>query len=270
MITAQFDLRFKVFILFSLFLLIEGFFFYYSYKLSYLCIDNFTFSIECASSFFKKGTNGFNSFVWGENGLVEIIQSLLLLCTIFYLLKIIKRLNKKISKKIFIYFFSLYFLGIIYFFFEEISWGQNIFQWQSNSFFLEHNNQGETNFHNISNLFNQLPRSLLIFWCSLSFLIFKVSTKFTQNNDYLKFVFPKKEIKYISTILILFVMPDLIIDKFNLNNDYGIQTYDINLYEIYTFISFNFIRLSEYQELIITFYLFNHALFFKKYLDHST
>ncbi len=32
---------------------------------------------------------------------------------------------------------------------EEISWGQRIFNRESNEFFLEHNIQGETNFHNL-------------------------------------------------------------------------------------------------------------------------
>jgi hypothetical protein len=32
---------------------------------------------------------------------------------------------------------------------EEISWGQRIFDWQSGSFFVEHNFQAETNLHNL-------------------------------------------------------------------------------------------------------------------------
>ena len=40
--------------------------------------------------------------------------------------------------------------------------------------------------------------------------------------------------------------------------------------DIYDFITFQFIRLSEYQELIFTFYLYNHALFFKKIIYFKT
>ncbi|KAA2312938.1 hypothetical protein DL237_16140 [Pseudooceanicola sediminis] len=32
---------------------------------------------------------------------------------------------------------------------EEVSWGQRIFDWQSGSFFVEHNFQAETNLHNL-------------------------------------------------------------------------------------------------------------------------
>ena len=39
-------------------------------------------------------------------------------------------------------------------FFEEISWGQHIFRWQTPSFFSNLNHQNETNIHNISSLFN--------------------------------------------------------------------------------------------------------------------
>ena len=90
---------------------------------------------------------------------------------------------------------------------------------------------------------------------------------------------PSDQLKYISMVLILFFLPDLIFDKLNLldqdMNHYHAEVLPnnlimINLTEKYEFLSFNFIRLSEYQELIFTFYLFNHASFFYKYLDHKS
>lgn len=43
---------------------------------------------------------------------------------------------------------------------EEISWGQRVFQWQTSSYFSEHNVQGETNLHNLN---TQLFQDVLFF-----------------------------------------------------------------------------------------------------------
>tara|TARA_B100001057_G_scaffold497546_1_gene601941 strand:+ start:362 stop:907 length:546 start_codon:yes stop_codon:yes gene_type:complete len=175
-----------------------------------------------------------------------------------------------------------YLLCILYFFFEEISWGQHFFKWDSSNFFLKYNNQNETNIHNISNIFDQLPRGLLTIWCGLSFLAYNFSNKFFSKQIYAKFIFPKNELKYISIILIIFFLPDFIIKKLNLHpghinlshgfivDEKGGLIFNVNISEIFDFISFNFIKLSEYQELIFTFYLLNHALFLKEYLNHKT
>lgn len=44
---------------------------------------------------------------------------------------------------------------------EEISWGQWIFHWQTPETWSKINYQGETNLHNTSRLFNQIPRRFL-------------------------------------------------------------------------------------------------------------
>ena len=169
----NFKLQFILFIIFTFFLLIEGFVYYFSYKLYYLCNENFTLSLECKNFLFTKNRTGFNSLIWDENGIVENIQVFLLFVTLFVLIKIIKKSKEYNLDKFFIYFLSIYFLLILYFFFEEISWGQHIFDWRTNKFFITYNNQHETNIHNISGLFDQRPRNGLILWCGFSFLCIK-------------------------------------------------------------------------------------------------
>jgi len=261
----------KIFIFFSILLLIEGFFYYYSHKLSYFCFNELAFTNDCKTkySIFDNKT-GFNPYLWNENRVVEIIQVLFLFFTIIVLLDIVKSIRKKNSDKKFCYILYLYLLCVLYFFFEEISWGQHIFKWESNSFFLTNNNQGETNIHNISNLFDQLPRGFLLIWCAFPFIIQKFIKLINLNEIYSKFIFPQKELKYLSFIVILFFLPDFIIDKTNLHPGHGIDTIGINKSDIYDFISFQYIRLSEYQELIFTYYLFNHAMFFKKFIYFKT
>ena len=55
----------------------------------------------------------------------------------------------------------VYTLGCIYFLGEEISWGQHLFGWSTPDAWLAFNDQQETNFHNTSALFDQVPRFLL-------------------------------------------------------------------------------------------------------------
>ncbi len=269
MFKYNYKLSLLLFIILSTLLIIEGFFHYYSYRLSYLCND-LSFSNQCSNILFDRNLTGFNPLIWNENRIVEILQTFLLVYSLFYIFKMIRKVKTIKLNKVFIYILYIYFISILYYFLEEISWGQHIFHWQSNDFFLKYNNQGETNIHNISNIFDQLPRTLLSIWCGLSFIAYKYFSNLKLNEYFYKFIIPSKNLKYISYILLLFILPDMIIDKLNLHPGYLKHTYSINLSEIYDFISFNFIRLSEYQELIFTFYIFNHSVFYNKYLDHKT
>ena len=180
---------------------------------------------------------------WSENKLVENIQSLLLLFSVIYFYLILKTLGYK--NKYLFYFFLIHFFGLIYFLGEEISWGQHFFHWESSNFFIEMNHQKETNLHNISNFFNEFPRSILLLWCSFSgfFVLY-----FKKIKKYSKLICPNKKLLLISITLIIFVFPDLIFSKFN-----------IEFNRITQRITFNFLRLSELQELIISFYFFIYS-----------
>lgn len=52
-------------------------------------------------------------------------------------------------------------LGVLYFAGEEASWGQHYFGWDTPEALAAVNAQAETNIHNISGLFDQVPRNLL-------------------------------------------------------------------------------------------------------------
>ncbi len=51
--------------------------------------------------------------------------------------------------------------GALYFGGEECSWGQNYFHWPTPEGWAKLNDQNETNLHNTSGLFDQVPRGLL-------------------------------------------------------------------------------------------------------------
>lgn len=53
------------------------------------------------------------------------------------------------------------FVGVLYLLGEETSWGQHYFRWGVDGWFADNNDQLETNLHNTSHLFDQLPRNVL-------------------------------------------------------------------------------------------------------------
>ena len=233
--------------------------------------------------FFTYGdqVGGWNLFIWNENGVIETIQAFILFITIGILLKLY--LNKKnlIQNKIIKVFIILNIIFLSYFFLEEISWGQHIFKFETFSFFLDenslfYNKQEETNFHNTSNLFNEIPRTLVIIWCSLSIIIF---TKFNIKNEYWRtIIIPSKKLMIISLLLLLFVLPDFIFENLNIIESNKFLTVEIVNYEkivklnylvmLKLILTFNFFRLSELQELIIVYYFFWHSIFlYKKIIE---
>mgnify|MGYP001406462445 CR=1 FL=1 len=268
----HFKISFLALIVLTLFLLVEGFFYYYSIKLSNFCIETLSFYKNCPGGtlldnyniFYEKKT-GFNPIIWNENAFIETLQIIFLFISINFFYKILRsKIIYKFQKKL-NYIFILYFFFLLYYFFEEISWGQHFFGWISPDFFMEHNNQKETNLHNISNLFDQLPRSLLSIWCGLSFVIVKFPFFYRSNKIYTYLIFPSKQLKKVSLLLIIFLLPDLTADLIGIEFD-NQTTIEINKADLYYFFTLNFIRLSEYQELIFTYYICFHSIYLKKYI----
>ena len=196
----------------------------------------------------------FDNF-WEENGFIENFQSLLLFLAILLLLKSYLKIKNFNFFKIFLF---IKFIALIYFLGEEISWGQHFFKWNSPSLFLELNNQKETNIHNISNLFDQLPRSLVMLWCMFCPLAFLLIKKI-MNLD-LFIIRPTFVLSHISILLFILIVPDLFVDKLNLHpghvDQFGKDIFEAKFYDL---ITFNFIRLSELHELIFAFYFFIYS-----------
>ena len=242
-------------ILSILFLLYEGLIYNYYQIFSYYYYSEFRYD-----------RGGYNPIFWEENGLVEFTQVIILVISIIILFKHIKLQIKNLSRSYQIILF-LYLLALIYYFFEEISWGQHLFFWNSPEFFLEFNSQKETNFHNISNLLNELPRTFLMLFCTISFIVYKL---ISSRLIYLKFlILPNSKLIYLSFLILLFVIPDFLIDIFNIEPFYyswEIEKHPFNFsIDLIQIISFNFVRLSELQELLFNLYILSHIYYLKKY-----
>jgi len=250
-----------LFIIFNLFLvtlLLEGFYHYYYYKIS-LIVDSIP----------VRASSGQNQIIWGENGLVETTQIIFIFFSIIYFFLFLKKKNIKLKvfDRLYIY---LYIIGLIYFFFEEISWGQHFFHWDTPNYFSEINHQNETNFHNTSHLFNELPRSLLTLWCIIPFISFDLLKGITNSRLFHHFYYPSDSLRKISILILIFYIPDLTLDKLNIYPEPSkplgdhFKTTDIKPREIADLITFNFIRLSELIELLFCYYILNHSYYFFK------
>jgi hypothetical protein len=282
----SFKLFYQIFLLFIFLLLFESYINHYHYFFdqiipldsSYNTLQKYTKSHREMAEITK--------LIWSENGLVENIQILFLFFSIIYFFNFLKKncqLNFRFSKILkYVFFF-----GIIYYFLEEISWGQHFFQWKSPVIFNQLNGQNETNLHNINNIFNQLPRNLIIIWSSLTFFI--VNFKFIQLNQSLSFfIYPSKNLKNISFLIIFFILSREIFQKFFdsaiiletvtiFENNSSNQTFwfewngekltndfYIVILVIVDFLKFNFLRYSELQELLFSYYIISHTYYLNK------
>ncbi len=95
---------------------------------------------------------------WGfvENGTVAILLPAVVLAAMIFIRR------KEIPRTVAVLILLLGF-GALFFAGEEVSWGQQWFRWDTPEWVKDHNRQDETNIHNMGNIFNNVPRSILSF-----------------------------------------------------------------------------------------------------------
>jgi len=191
---------------------------------------------------------------WSENGFIETVQAIFLLSAFFVIINCIKTTKVKNEKKILL----IICIGLFYYFGEEISWGQHYLDFNTPKSLINLNNQKEFNLHNISNLFDQLPRAFVFMFCGFNFIFIIIHKKiFKKSLKFSKFILPNNNLSFISILLLIISFPDFVNDKFDLNLGKHIGNY---WYEI---ITLNYIRFSELQELVFSFYFLNYSLALK-------
>lgn len=203
--------------------------------------------------------------VWGEeDGLVEYAQVLILFSVIVYLLFFFKKLKSYDFIKIFI---LIEILGICYFFFEEISWGQHFIKYTTPNFVKDLNHQGEFNLHNISSIFNELPRNLVFIWCAiLGPIILWTKPNIGKLN---LIILPSKKLVLLSLIILSFKVPEIIISSLDLIDYTKTNPLEDNysiLILFWRILSLDFIRISELHELMFAYYFLWHSIFLKSKL----
>jgi len=118
-----------------------------------LLIQLGSFQLDKKGEFFAK-------WIESESGFIENATALILIPAAFFALGIALRLYRQLGPLYLVWFASVA-LVCIGFAGEEISWGQHWLGWSSPDYFVEHNRQGETNFHNLNIHFGRIVKSLL-------------------------------------------------------------------------------------------------------------
>lgn len=186
-----------------------------------------------------------------EHGFIEISTFIILIIGITKGLHFLFTNSNLLEKKY--QLLCVFFLfGMFYFAAEEISWGQHLYNWETNEFFRAHNDQGETNFHNMSSWADQKPRLVL----EICVLIFGVIIPFFLNNNSpgIKlnqfknyFVLPKN-LLFVALIAILIKVPERL-------NDH-----------VFIGLIFSNIRYSEVQEMFFAYFM---MLYMFTYYDNN-
>ncbi|MGD2171924.1 MAG: hypothetical protein PVF80_07465 [Gammaproteobacteria bacterium] len=97
----------------------------------------------------------------GEAGFVELTTVLWLVIAIGFCISAMRIAGRLEIRGWLRAWLIIMILGSLYFGLEELSYGQHIFGWKAGETMSKLNDQQETNLHNISAVFDQLPRTLL-------------------------------------------------------------------------------------------------------------
>ena len=143
-------------------------------------------------------------YFYSEFGPVEIFQEVILFICLFLSVYILRKLRKEESKWLKIWM-CLASVACFYVAFEEISWGQTFFQWQTPEGWARINGQEETNIHNSSQLFNSVPRSLLEIAVLVGGVIIPSRMKFAPSKLPVKFaaIYPSQRIAFAGVITLI-------------------------------------------------------------------
>lgn len=192
---------------------------------------------------------GVTRFLVGdEQGFIEPATVIILLPAVYFGFQAVLYNEKPIGFIIRMWIL-LVTLACIYIAGEEISWGQQLFQWETPDFISRINDQKETNIHNINSWFDQKPRLLLELWVFAGGILMPVwrlwrNRKYSSDNWQFWF-WPSVTCLPTAILAILVKMPERLDNYFNI---YGIM----------------YLRYSELQEFYFALFLFIYLYSLKK------
>lgn len=105
----------------------------------------------------------YDQFIEGELGLTELATPLVALIGVGIGIHTILLARGRVPLLFTVWLIGTT-LGCFYFAGEELSWGQQLFKWDTPAEIAALNDQQETNLHNMSSWFDQKPRLLLELW----------------------------------------------------------------------------------------------------------
>ncbi len=136
------------------------------------------FCFRYAVFIFTDTRSGMESWVRGELGLVENLTVVFSAAAMILTLSVILRLGRSLPPLLNL-FLVVYALGCLYFAGEEASWGQHWFGWETTGeYFLERNDQLETNLHNTSIWLDRIPKAIVSLGIFIGGIIVPLSFRF--------------------------------------------------------------------------------------------
>lgn len=105
----------------------------------------------------------YDSVIEGELGLTELATPVVALLGVWFGVQTVLASRGRVPPLYTLWLIGTT-LGCFYFAGEELSWGQQLFKWDTPAEIAALNDQQETNLHNMSSWFDQKPRLLLELW----------------------------------------------------------------------------------------------------------
>lgn len=124
------------------------------------------------------GWKFYERWIMSEHGFVELMTPVMLIPAIICGIRCWK-MRARLPHRWLVVWLVLATLGSFYFAGEELSWGQQIFEWKTPGFFQKYNDQDETNIHNMSSWFDQKPRLVLALWVLAGGIILPIRRRIT-------------------------------------------------------------------------------------------
>lgn len=161
----------------------------------------------------------YNQWVGGELGAIELLTPVVLIVGIVLGYKAYSSrqiLNDNARRWV-----LLVVLACVYFAGEELSWGQQIFKWQTPEIMESLNDQGETNLHNMSSWFDQKPRLLLELFVLIGGVVAPISRKINgielNKNSFFYWFWPSYSCMFPAILVILVKLPERLEDFFGIS-----------------------------------------------------
>ncbi|MBE7636386.1 hypothetical protein GUA87_05980 [Sneathiella sp. P13V-1] len=175
----------------------------------------------------------------GEGGWYENLTVIILFPAIYFAVRLVLD-HKKLPARWLSCWYALLGLACVYFAGEEASWGQHWFGWETPEWFGERNDQGETNFHNMSSWFDQKPRlivELSAIFAGVIFPIYRRRKKIIYKvNQWQSYFWPAWVCLPVSLVVGIIKLPDRIIGTHNIPYPFNIGVSETQ--ELYVAIGF--------------------------------
>lgn len=125
-----------------------------------------------------------------------------------------------------------YVLAMVYFAGEDLNWGQYYFGWTPSEFFLAHNNEQETNLHNMSSWFNQKPRAVVELWLFVACILVPLGARWPRRllaRLVPHWFWPDRRIVYVASLALLLKVPKTLETLGAIDSEilYGVRTSEL-------------------------------------------